>query len=191
MSRLTAARFIEATTLARCAGSLDAADPYSPAHVSDRWELAKEALGLHRLNDADDVALMHEYEAAFRTSSGYLRTAPRRPPGLPVAAAPGPHVDDEPTVEAPENCRVGPGLARTRPAASGRWSRLRRLIGLGVLACVGCGGSVEPAMIAPPIGASHVIDAGADCHATYTYHSTWPIRCDDAGNCMLVDAGTP
>lgn len=37
-------------------------------------------------------------------------------------------------------------------------------------------------------------DAGtdSDCpvgHACYTLHSDWPIRCDDAGNCYLVDAG--
>ena len=49
-----------------------------------------------------------------------------------------------------------------------------------------CGGALEPADTTGPS-----VDAGADCHVTSTYHSQWPIQCDDAGECRFVDAGAP
>ncbi len=62
-----------------------------------------------------------------------------------------------------------------------RWS------GVGALALCACVGKTD---VMPVSGASDLVsvDAGADCHVVFTYHSTWPIRCDDAGNCWFIDA---
>lgn len=165
-ARLPLDGFRRAQELLELLGALEGLDTHGPPHPDDRWANAKVLAALGDLHPEDEVMLRAAFETAHRLSSASIRLRQRQRPSLelvrgvrlPVAPA---LEDDALTTVMPECMRrpfPRPPLAKAAP----RRSLWRRLLGLGVLACVGCGGEVGgPAFVYGPDTATS-LEGGPD-----------------------------